>query len=68
LNKEKPHASPLSAAPSGKAPDTLVQVSQEIMPPFKVISSRPMCRYPLYPRYNGQGDPNGAASFTCAEQ
>jgi len=53
---------------TGKAPDTLVQVSQETNPPFKVLSSRPMCRYPLYPRYNGQGDPNVASSFTCAKQ
>ena len=52
----------------GNAPDTLVQVSQETKPPFKVLSSRPMCRYPLYPRYNGQGDPKEASSFTCARQ
>jgi feruloyl esterase len=50
---------------SGKTPDTLVQVSQETKPPFKVISSRPMCRYPLYPRYSGRGDPNIASSFDC---
>ena len=28
--------------------------------------SRPMCKYPSYPRYNGTGDPNVAASFTCS--
>jgi feruloyl esterase len=55
-------------ADSGKAPDTLVQVSQETKPPFKILSSRPMCRYPLYPRYSGQGDPNEASSFTCTAQ
>lgn len=27
--------------------------------------SRPLCPYPGYPRYNGQGDPEDAASFTC---
>jgi feruloyl esterase len=53
---------------SGKAPDTLTQVSQETKPPFKVLSSRPMCRYPLYPHYNGQGDPKEAPSFTCTKQ
>ena len=53
---------------SAKAPENLVQVSQETTAPFKVLSSRPMCRYPLYPRYNGQGDPNAASSFTCTTQ
>jgi feruloyl esterase len=28
--------------------------------------SRPLCEYPAYPRYNGSGDVNLAASFTCA--
>lgn len=27
--------------------------------------SRPLCEYPAYPRYNGSGDTNQAASFTC---
>jgi len=53
---------------SGKIPDTLTQVSQEATAPFNVISSRPLCRYPLYPRYNGQGDPTRASSFTCTRQ
>jgi hypothetical protein len=29
--------------------------------------TRPMCRYPTWPKYRG-GDPNAAASFTCATQ
>src|SRR6266566_1356804 len=53
---------------AGKAPDTLLQVSQEEKAPFKTIASRPMCRYPLSPRYDGHGDPSEAASFTCAKQ
>src|SRR5215831_16225176 len=53
---------------SGKAPDTLMQVSQEEKAPFEAIASRPMCRYPLSPRYDGHGDPSQAASFTCAKQ
>jgi feruloyl esterase len=53
---------------TNNAPATLVQVSQETPSPFKVLSSRPMCRYPLYPRYNGQGDANAASSFTCTTQ
>ncbi len=52
----------------GKAPDTLMQVSQQEQAPFKTIASRPMCRYPLSPHYDGHGDPNQAASFTCAKQ
>ena len=28
--------------------------------------TRPLCEYPLFPRYNGTGDVNAAASFTCA--
>ena len=27
---------------------------------------RPLCEYPAFPKYNGSGDPNQAASFTCA--
>jgi feruloyl esterase len=53
---------------SGTAPDTLMQVSQERQPPFKLLAARPMCRYPLYPRYDGQGDPNAASSFACTKQ
>jgi feruloyl esterase len=55
-------------ADAGKAPDTLMQVSQEEQAPFKTIASRPMCRYPLSPRYDGYGDPKEMASFTCARQ
>lgn len=29
------------------------------------IKSMPACRYPAYPRYNGTGDVNLAASYTC---
>jgi hypothetical protein len=52
----------------GQAPGALTQVTQERESPFKVTGSRPMCRYPLYPRYDGRGDPNAAASFSCANQ
>jgi feruloyl esterase len=53
---------------SGKAPDTLMQVSQQEQAPFATIALRPMCRYPLSPRYDGEGAPSQAASFTCAKQ
>jgi Tannase and feruloyl esterase len=52
----------------GKAPDTLVQVNQQEQAPFKTIASRPLCRYPLSPRYDGDGDPMQAESFSCAKQ
>ncbi|MBC7957672.1 MAG: tannase/feruloyl esterase family alpha/beta hydrolase [Cytophagales bacterium] len=28
--------------------------------------SRPLCRYPSFPRYRGSGDVNSASSFSCA--
>jgi feruloyl esterase len=49
----------------GKAPGELVQVRQQPEPPFAVMMSRPMCRYPAYPRYRGSGDPQVATSFDC---
>lgn len=55
-------------ADGGKAPGVLAQVTQERDTPFRVTASRPMCRYPEYPRYNGQGDPAAASSFTCTKQ
>jgi carboxylesterase type B len=30
-----------------------------------VARTRPLCEYPKWPRYNGTGDVNAAASFTC---
>jgi hypothetical protein len=48
----------------GSAPGLLVQVAQESKPPFAVTASRPMCRYPQWPRYMG-GPPKDAASFSC---
>jgi hypothetical protein len=50
---------------NGTAPGDLVQVAQQLAPPFPVIASRPMCRYPAYPRYRGRGDPNDAKNFRC---
>jgi feruloyl esterase len=51
----------------GKAPGDLVQATHDLKPPFPVLASRPMCRYPAYPRYRG-GDPASAASFECARR
>jgi len=30
-----------------------------------ITRTRPLCEYPKWPRYNGSGDVNAAASFTC---
>ncbi len=32
----------------------------------QIILSRPLCRYPSFPKYRGSGDVNSASSFTCA--
>ena len=53
-------------AENGKAPDVLVQVSQETKPPFPPLAARPMCRYPAYPHYQG-GDVTKAESFISRE-
>ncbi len=52
-------------ASAGTAPETLIQTTQAPAPPFATIAARPLCRYPLYPRYRGTGDPRDAASFIC---
>jgi hypothetical protein len=57
-----------SGVDTGQVPERLLQVTQEGQAPFKIIASRPMCRYPLTPRYGGRGDPNEASSFACASQ
>ena len=31
-----------------------------------VLITRPLCAYPEAPKYNGTGDANDSASFTCA--
>jgi len=48
----------------GDAPEALTQTAQAATPPFAVSATRPLCRYPAYPHYNG-GSPTEAASFTC---
>jgi Tannase and feruloyl esterase/Tannase-like family of unknown function (DUF6351) len=46
-------------------PDPIVQTHLDNTPSHAVQSSRQLCRYPKYPRYNGSGDPNAATSYTC---
>lgn len=50
------------------APGDLVQVATDTKAPFALIATRPMCRYPAYPRYRGEGDPKKADSFECAAE
>jgi feruloyl esterase len=33
-----------------------------------VVLTRPMCRYPAWPKYKGAGDANAATSFDCVTQ
>jgi hypothetical protein len=47
----------------GQAPGKLVStLSQESAKPG---ATRPLCEYPLFPKYKGKGDPQAAASFEC---
>jgi feruloyl esterase len=46
-------------------PDTVVQRRYDRQSPYAVQASRPMCRYPQYPRYRGSGDASDAANYAC---
>jgi feruloyl esterase len=48
----------------GKAPQDLALVEQSAKPPFAVSRARPLCQWPLVPRYKG-GDTANASSFAC---
>ena len=48
----------------GKAPEGLTLVEQSAKPPFAVSRARPLCQWPLVPRYKS-GDAASAASFAC---
>jgi feruloyl esterase len=39
--------------------------AQEFDADLHVTRTKPLCRYPNYPQYSGQGDPNVAASYRC---
>lgn len=45
-------------------PDAPVLATTDVLPPFTVRATKPMCRYPLYPHYRA-GDPAQAASYVC---
>ncbi|MGA2126598.1 MAG: tannase/feruloyl esterase family alpha/beta hydrolase [Xanthobacteraceae bacterium] len=49
----------------GVAPETIVATKFVADTPPNVQMTRPLCVFPKVARYNGSGDPNLAASFTC---
>ena len=52
----------------GQAP-TDTQIAYDIDPvDLKTVRTMPACKYPSYARYNGSGDQNSAASFTCTSR
>jgi feruloyl esterase len=50
----------------GEVPGDLVQAAHEAQPPYAIRATRPMCRYPAFPRYRS-GDAARADSFECAQ-
>ncbi len=49
---------------SGAAPADLVALDANVAPRER---SRPVCRYPAWPAYDGTGDPDLATSFSCVD-
>jgi len=45
-------------------PDMPIVSAKQALPPYTVSATRPMCRYPAYPRYLS-GDTKQAASYQC---
>ena len=45
-------------------PDAPVLRDQLRLPPYTTLATKPMCRYPAYPRYI-DGDPKSAESYRC---
>jgi feruloyl esterase len=54
----------------GIAPDRLVatKYTNDAAATRTIQLTRPLCLYPTEPRYNGTGDPNDAANFSCVAQ
>ena len=48
-------------------PDAPVLSFKQAVPPYTVAATRPMCRYPAYPRYVS-GDAKLAASYRCTTE
>ncbi len=54
----------------GVPAETVVATKYAPGPPGenKVIMTRPLCPYPMAPKYKGAGDTNDAANFACAKE
>jgi feruloyl esterase len=53
---------------SGSPPPTAVMLQTKLaLPPHTVVASKPMCRYPQYPRFTGTTATQAAdgAAYTC---
>ena len=50
-----------------RAPETLL-ASKINRTTGAVQFTRPLCRYPAWPRYSGRGDPDAAESFACVAE
>jgi feruloyl esterase len=55
-------------AEQGTPPSRQGVVHSRLIDAGQPAQSRPMCKYPAYPRYKGAGDPNDAASFSCSTE
>jgi feruloyl esterase len=51
----------------GEAPEQIIYSHREGGRGGKVSRTRPVCAYPQVARYNGSGDINDAANFSCVE-
>jgi feruloyl esterase len=51
---------------NGQAPGTLELREESVSLPVNLIRTRPLCQWPMVPRYQG-GDVNAAASFKCLQ-
>jgi feruloyl esterase len=58
-----PLAKVIAWVEEGKAPDTILA---QQMAGDRVIRSRPLCAYPQVAKYRGEGSPDDAESFRCA--
>jgi feruloyl esterase len=53
---------------NGVAPSQQSLVHTKLDTAGKATMTRPVCKYPAFPRYKGSGDVNTAASFDCVNQ
>jgi feruloyl esterase len=52
----------------GTAPSAQNLLHRKLDAAGATTMTRPLCKYPAYPRYKGAGDPNDAANFSCSTQ